>query len=45
MNDYDNNGGIDKIITYTIDGKDKPVFLKTEVQDQLPFIKKENLHI
>ncbi len=44
INDYDNNGGLDKIITYTIDGKDKPVFLKSEVQDQLPFIKKNNLH-
>lgn len=44
VNDYDNNGGIDKIITYNIEGKDKPVFLKTEVQDQLPFIKKNNLH-
>ncbi len=44
VNDFDNNGGIDKIITYTIDGKDKPVFLKSEVQDQLPFIKKNNLH-
>ncbi len=44
VNDYDNNGGIDKIITYSIDGKDKPVFLKSEVQDQLPFIKKDNLH-
>jgi enediyne biosynthesis protein E4 len=44
VNDFDNNGGVDKIITYTIDGKDKPVFLKSEVQDQLPFIKKENLH-
>jgi enediyne biosynthesis protein E4 len=43
INDYDNNGALDKIITYTIDGKDKPVFLKTEVQDQLPFIKKNNL--
>ena len=44
VNDFDNNGGIDKIITYTIDGKDKPVFLKSEIQDQLPFIKKNNLH-
>lgn len=44
VNDFDNNGGIDKIITYTIDAKDKPVFLKSEVQDQLPLIKKNNLH-
>jgi hypothetical protein len=43
VNDYDNNGGIDKIITYSIKGRDMPVFLKSEVQDQLPFIKKENL--
>ncbi len=43
MNDYDLNGDLDKILSYTIDGKDKPVFLKTELQDQLPLIKKQNL--
>ncbi len=43
LNDYDANGDLDKIITYTIDGKDKPVVLKSELQEQLPFLKKQNL--
>ncbi len=43
MNDYDNNGDLDKIMTYTVDGKDLPVFLKRDIQDQLPSLKKENL--
>lgn len=43
LNDYDQNGDLDKIISYTIDGNDKPVILKSELQEQLPFIKKQNL--
>ncbi len=43
MNDYDKNGDLDKIMTYTINGKDMPVFLKRDMQDQLPGLKKENL--
>jgi enediyne biosynthesis protein E4 len=43
LNDYDKNGDIDKIMTYTIDGKDMPVFLKRDMQEQLPNLKKENL--
>ncbi len=43
LNDFDKNGDIDKMMTYTIDGKDMPVFLKRDVQDQLPVLKKENL--
>ncbi|MEI7734544.1 MAG: VCBS repeat-containing protein [Ferruginibacter sp.] len=43
MNDYDKNGDLDKIMTYTINGKDLPVFLKRDMQDQLPVLKKENL--
>jgi hypothetical protein len=43
MNDYDKNGELDKIMTYTINGKDMPVFLKRDMQDQLPVLKKENL--
>jgi hypothetical protein len=43
MNDYDKNGDLDKIMTYTINGKDMPVFLKRDMQDQLPVLKKENL--
>lgn len=41
--DVDGNGEADKIITRTIDEKDKPIFLKNEMQDQFPFLKKENL--
>jgi hypothetical protein len=44
LNDFDNNGQIDKILTRTVDGKDKPVFMKTELESQLPFLKKQNLH-
>nr|MBA4166101.1 CRTAC1 family protein [Chitinophagaceae bacterium] len=40
---FDNSGDIDKILTRTIDGKDKPVFLKNDIQDQVPSIKKGNL--
>jgi len=34
---------MEKILTYTIDGKDMPVVLKKELEDQLPSIKKSNL--
>ena len=43
MNDLDKNGDLDKIMSYTINGKDMPVFLKRDVQEQLPSLKKENL--
>ena len=43
LNDFDNNGQLDKIITRTIDGKDKPVFMKSELESQMPFLKKQNL--
>jgi len=41
--DFDQNGDSDKIITRTIAGKDVPVFLKNEMQDQIPGLKKQNL--
>ena len=44
LNDFDNNGQLDKIVTRTIDGKDKPVFMKGELESQLPMLKKQNLH-
>ena len=44
INDFDNNGQMDKIFTQTIEGKDKPVFMKSELESQLPMLKKENLH-
>jgi hypothetical protein len=43
INDFDQNGSIEKIITHTIEGKDMPVFLKREMTDQLPSLKKQNL--
>ena len=44
LNDFDNNGQVDKILTRTIDGKDKSVFMKSELEGQLPMLKKQNLH-
>lgn len=41
--DFDNNQTIEKIITYTIDGEDKPVAMKRELTGQLVSLKKENL--
>jgi hypothetical protein len=43
INDFDANGIVDKVLTYTIDGKDKPVFLKHDLEDAMPFLKKRNL--
>ena len=43
INDFDQNGTADKIITRTVDGKDVPVFLKRELTEQLPSLKKQNL--
>ncbi len=43
INDFNQNKSLDKILTYTIDGKDMPVFLKHDLQDEIPSIKKQNL--
>ena len=43
VNDFDQNGTTDKILTYTIDGKNKPVFLKRDLEEAMPFLKKKNL--
>ncbi len=43
ISDYDQNGSVEKILTYTIEGKDMPVFLKRDLEEQLPSIKKNNL--
>lgn len=42
-NDFDGNNFANTLLTYTINGKDMPVFLKSDLQDQLPSIKKKNL--
>ncbi len=43
INDFNQNGNVDKILTYTVEGKDLPVFMKRDLQDQIPVIKKQNL--
>jgi enediyne biosynthesis protein E4 len=43
VSDFDENGVVDKILTYTVDGKDKPIFLKHDLEDAMPFLKKKNL--
>lgn len=43
ISDFDKNGTADKIITRTINGKDVPVFLKRELTEQMPSLKKQNL--
>ena len=41
--DFDKNGIKDKVVTYTVDGKDKPVVVKRELEEMVPAIKKNNL--
>ncbi len=43
MGDFDQNGEAEKILTRSIGGKDMPVFMKRELTDQLPGLKKQNL--
>jgi enediyne biosynthesis protein E4 len=43
VNDFDQNGLLDKIFSQTIDRKDVPVFLKKEFTEALPSFKKDNL--
>ncbi len=43
LNDFDNNGQTDKIMSRSVDGKDKPVFMKSELESQMPVLKKQNL--
>ncbi len=43
VNDFDQNGSPEQIITRTIDGKDIPLALKHELQMQIPSIKKKYL--
>jgi len=43
IGDFDKNGIPDKILTRRVDGRDMPVFLKHEMERQLPMLKKENL--
>ncbi len=43
MKDFDHNGTVDKIFTKTVQGKDAPVFMRKEIADQIPSLKKLNL--
>ena len=43
LNDFDRSGTMDQLLTRTVGGRDVPVFLKREITDQFPGIKKENL--
>ena len=43
ISDFDENGTADRIITRTVNKKDMPVFLKRDLTDQLPVLKKQNL--
>ncbi|MEO5582531.1 MAG: VCBS repeat-containing protein, partial [Saprospiraceae bacterium] len=43
INDFNQNNTLDKVLTYTEQGKDLPVFLKREVTDQFPILRKQNL--
>jgi hypothetical protein len=43
VNDFDQNNSRDRILTSTINGKDMPVFMKHEMEDQIPSLKKKNL--
>jgi enediyne biosynthesis protein E4 len=41
--DFDNNGNTDQFLTQAIDKRDMPVFLKRDITEQFPFLKKQNL--
>ena len=43
INDFDQNGAVEKIITRTVGNKDVPVFLKRDLTDQVASLKKQNL--
>ncbi|MDC7994255.1 CRTAC1 family protein [Altibacter sp. HG106] len=43
INDFDNNGTIEQIMTQQIDGRDMPIHQKKEIVSQLVKLKKQNL--
>ena len=43
IKDFDQNGTVDKIFSHTLNGKEVPVFMKKEITDQIPSLKKTNL--
>ena len=43
INDFDNNGTIEQIVTRRMNGRDFPIHMKKEMTTQLSFLKKQNL--
>lgn len=43
IKDFDQNGAPDIILSRTINGKDMPVLLKHDLEEQIPSLKKQNL--
>lgn len=43
INDFDGNGTTDKVMTRTVDGRDVTVFMKRDLTEQLPSLKKLTL--
>ncbi len=43
INDFDNNGTIEQIVTRNLGGKDMPIHMKKELTTQLSSLKKQNL--
>lgn len=43
LNDFDKTGTMDHFLTRNVEGRDVPVFLKREITDQFPALKKGNL--
>lgn len=43
INDFDQNGSIEKVMSRRIDGKDVPVAMKRDITDQINSLKKQNL--
>ena len=43
INDFDNNGTFEQIVTRNLDGKDYPVHMKKELTAQMVSLKKQNL--
>lgn len=43
VNDFDNNGTVEKVITRSIEGKDMPLPMRKELTEQLVSLKKQNL--
>ena len=43
LNDFDSNGYLDKVLSYSINGKDFPVIMKRDMVKEMPILKKDVL--